>query len=417
MVPKPREGYLSRFLRLRGWSVCLHCCDPFRFIARFLFPKRFPRRFVHESVIRRLCDVKSKQQVEWDRRTSRPDLIESPNSDSIVRRSALLFLFQRDLLKSETAKQLFDIVIKGEEKVMKRRVVVGQPDLDRPKYGKWSVCGWIYLSVLHGAMLGFILYCGFQGGSGFQVAAEVTLIVWTLTDLVLVSTLSMLLQHYVMHSCMARAVFQATEKCHEHFSFWQGLTDSGGDQMSDEVGIGNGREEDSLEDMDSIGSEENRTKVTSDGFIFNALHYYWLSSRSALTCPDLRESRIIRDLTCVFPGQMDKYISMRSNFQYTNWTDRSWDIWTTIVCFLAMAINGLVGQFLAEVVSIVAAAALLWAHLQLYWSSVPLLVVAPSVLIAIAVIIAVAVDSISTRNRLTSRTDLYRCNKSTFYNK
>ena len=452
MLPRKVDTPLTKFLR--------------RHRLTFLWPI-LCRRFTHNIMVYKLCETRKTELIEWqnifgDSKTQK--------SGDIQLRSKLLYLFQRDLLCSGPHKAVLDIVTKAEEEVFSRRTNPAYP----PSYSKYSMYGWIYLVIVHVCMLTYIIVNGFYQSLEYQYAALATLTSWTLVDLLVVSTISAVLMHCVAPLYIMHYVYRATDRCYQHFSGCQNISDgdtcekednnvlilpenfnngevdegglgsvislydAGAEEKSGQNGTSNSALKSSDGNGDDNGSDGDRKWTLMDTvYDFNALQYYFVSGRCAIQCSHLRESKIVSDLSSLFlddgSNAASEFYSRSNKYMYV-WTSarQGWlhNIAKQVFSSLETAglgcwiwwrshVSPVIGEMLAEVVSIIAAFFVLILHLQLGLGlgvrmfvvhNVPfsLLVFVPALAVIVLICIAVCIDLYCTRKWLRYRSDLYR---------
>ena len=416
------------------------------------------KHFPHNKIVQHLYEARKTELSEWVK------LSDDSGSGNIQLRSGLLYLFQRDLLCSSPHRAVLDIVTKAEEAVFRRRVDPPYP----PPYSRYNMYGWIYLVVGHVCMLVYIFVNGFFQSMEYQYAALVTLILWTMADLLIVSTVSALLMHCVAPLYIMQYVYRATDKCYQHFSGCRKITDEKNNcENEDRSGlVMDGNENNEGEDGDVLGSvislfdvesEEKaggNTGGDSDGdrkwslmdtiYDFNALQYYFVSARSAVQCSHLRESKVVSDLSSLFldhgSDDVAEFYSRSNRYMY-EWIParqgllrmiikKIWTIVETVGlgCWLwcHAHVSTAIGEIMAESVSIVVAFAVLILHLKLglgfgdqmfSLDNVPfsLLVFGPTLFVVLILCIAACIDVYSTQKWLRYRSDLYRLGPLLFF--
>ena len=410
------------------------------------------KRFPHNKIVRQLFEARKTEEL-----SERAKLFDDSSSDSIPVRSGLLYLFQRDLLCNGPHRAVLDIVTKAEEAVFRRRVDPPYP----PPYSKYSMYGWIYLVVGHVCMLVYIIVNGFFQSAEYQYAALVTLTLWTLADLFIVSTVSALLMHCVAPLYIMHYVYGAADKCYQHFSGCQKITDENNNSgKEDRSGLVIGKSDNNgVEDGDALGSvislfdaesEEkaggnNSSDLEGDRkwssmdtiYDFNALQYYFVSARSAVQRSHLRESKVVSDLSSLFldhgSDDVAEFYSISNRYMYA-WTPtrqgsqhkivrKVWSIVEAVGlgCWLwcHARVSPVMGEVMAEIVSIIVAFFVLILHLKLglgfgvqlfLQNKVPfsLLVFGSALFVVVVLCIAVCIDVYYTHKWLRYRSDLYR---------
>jgi hypothetical protein len=186
------------------------------------------------------------------------------DSDMVEKR--LLFLFQCDLLPGLQGKVL---EAKGQRDFFRPRVIAQH----------WKVGAWVLTMLLNGGMLSYITLFALRQSTARQSAWFQSFMIWLVSEVFLVSTMSMMATHVVIPSLVMGDVRRLKTKIVEQINTFQEKLRTAHD--------------------DSMDSEGNAL----EGNGFNAAKYLYVSHRLASMYPQLKVAKVVQSYRTVWPRQ------------------------------------------------------------------------------------------------------------------
>jgi len=180
----------------------------------------------------------------------------------------LLFLFQCDLLPGLQGKVL---EAKGQRDFFRPRVIAWH----------WKMVGWVLTALLDGGMLFYITLFALQQSTARQSAWFQSFVLWLVSEVFVVSTLSMLTTHVVIPSLVMGDVRKLKSKIVEQINDFQKKLHKAHD--------------DSQNGLDSDGNGH------ANGF--NAAKYLYVSHRLASKYSHLKVAKVVQSYRTVWPRQ------------------------------------------------------------------------------------------------------------------
>ena len=271
----------------------------------------------------------------------------------------LLYLFQCDLLPGVSGKIL-------ESKGQRDFVVV------KHVHPVQKIAGWTFIVLLNAGMLFYILLFALTQNSHRQGAWAASFAVWLVVEVLLVSSLIVLIMHVILPSMILKDVTKIKKK------------------LMDNIKDFNQR-------LKKKGSISQYT--AGDPRNFNAAEYLFLSTRLALELPDLKEAQMIAHYRTPWPKQSYQHETNVSKAYSRKFAAlfRSFTIVLIFVITTFLSIPPTAQDIVLQMVSTVLVGYVALLHLELYFIY-PILVVLP--LLVVAMIVHFLVQSSRGRERL-----------------
>jgi hypothetical protein len=281
----------------------------------------------------------------------------------------LLFLFQRDLMPG----------ING-------MILESKDNRDVPHSKEYSLqvkaLAACFLAGIHLGMLFYILLFALSQDSHRQRAWGQSFALWLVVEVLLVSSLSVLLMNVLIPSLVMKDVGHIKKKLVSTvISFYQEMAREqlDGGKTRRKYGAADLEPEDKKDDLDGLGAGSRQRP-------FNSAEYLFVSNRLAQSYPDMKMARMVLGFQTPWPKQSYQHVSDVSKKYDRKFSTLTRSLSIVVLFFLSslLSVPISVQDMLVQMASTVALGYTILFHLQL-WAIFPVLVLVPTVFIAVIV--------------------------------
>ena len=307
--------------------------------------------FLHKKVSRSQ-DVNISTRVLQDLMTIQQSLVserdrwEVQQSSDREKGKRLLYLFQCDLLPGVSGKIL---EAKGQRDFATVRRV----------HPAAKIAGWSFILLLNSGMLGYILLFALTQSNNRQGAWAASFAVWLFVEILLVSSLIVLMVHVLLPSLILKDVTKIKQKLVEN-----------------------------IREFNRNMKKKNKTAYEEEeaGANFNAADYLFLSTRLAKELPDLKEAKIIAQFKTPWPKQSYQHVTNVSKAYSKKFSaiTRSSSILLIFVITTFLNVPPSVQDMVMQMLSTVVVGYVALLHIELF-IIFPVLVVLPLLIVGIIV--------------------------------